>query len=90
MLRTAIALLVLILTPAAQAEKRFALLIGNNECKRGVGAPVNPPDDMGLVGQALRTIGFETLKPVENGHRSDMLPAVCSPPGDHMAKGSTV
>ena len=76
MLRAAIILLVLILTPAAQAEKRIALLIGNKEYKRGVGTLVNPLNDIRLVGQALRTVGFETLKPVENGRRSDMLLAV--------------
>jgi hypothetical protein len=39
--------------PAALAEKRIALLIGNKDYKPGVGALVNPLNDVRLVGEAL-------------------------------------
>jgi formylglycine-generating enzyme required for sulfatase activity len=77
MVRLAFALLLLALLPsAAQAEKRIALLIGNKDYKPGVGALVNPLNDAHVVGEALKAIGFEVLKPIHNAHRADMLLAV--------------
>jgi uncharacterized caspase-like protein len=75
--RAAIALLLLVFAPsAAFAEKRIALLIGNKDYKPGVGALVNPLNDARVVGEALKAIGFEVLKPVHNARRADMLLAV--------------
>ena len=65
----AIALLFLPTAVFAQAEKRIALLIGNKEYKAGVGALTNPLNDIRIVGEALKVVGFEVLKPVENAQR---------------------
>ena len=42
----------------AQTEKRVALLIGNKDCKPGVGALTNPLNDIRVVGDALKSVGF--------------------------------
>ena len=77
MMRVAITLLVLLLVPSvALAEKRIALLIGNKDYKAGVGALVNPLNDVRVVADALRAVGFEVLTPVQNARRADMLLAV--------------
>ena len=62
--------------PAAQAEKRIALLIGNKDYRPGVGALVNPLNDIRIVSGALNAVGFEVLKPVQNGSRAVMLRAI--------------
>src|SRR5262245_17133554 len=72
----AISLLLWPIGAFAQTEKRIALLIGNKDYKAGVGALTNPLNDIRIVGEALRTVGFEVLKPVENAQRSAMLIAV--------------
>jgi uncharacterized caspase-like protein len=77
MVRVAIALLVLVLLhSAALAEKRIALLVGNKDYKPGVGTLVNPLNDVRLVGEALKAISFEVLKPVHNATRTTILLAV--------------
>lgn len=58
------------------AGKRVALLIGNQDYKRGVGQLVNPLNDIRLVGKALRSVGFDVLEPVKNGTRVDILDAL--------------
>jgi tetratricopeptide (TPR) repeat protein len=60
----------------AQAEKRIALLIGNRDYRAGVGSLTNPLNDIRIVGEALKSVGFEVLKPVENAQRSAMLIAI--------------
>jgi len=60
----------------ALAQKRIALLIGNQEYKPGVGQLKNPLNDVRIVGEALKEIGFEVLKPVRNATRIDMLDAL--------------
>ena len=72
----AIVLLLLPTSVFAQTEKRIALLIGNKDYKAGVGALTNPLNDIGIVGEALKAVGFEVLKPVENAPRSAMLIAI--------------
>ena len=72
----AIALLLLPSTAFAQAEKRIALLIGNKDYKPGVGSLTNPLNDIHIVGDALKSVGFEVLKPIENAQRSAMLVAI--------------
>jgi uncharacterized caspase-like protein len=64
------------LTIPAHAEKRVALVIGNRDYKAGVGPLSNPLNDIRLVGDALRSVGFEVLKPVQNATRSEMLQAI--------------
>jgi hypothetical protein len=77
MLRAAVTFLMcLFLSSAALAQKRIALLIGNKDYKPGVGALVNPLNDIRVVGDALRTDGFEILKPIENGSRAAILRAI--------------
>ena len=60
--RVAIAVvLMLLLLPtavAAQEEKRFALLIGNQAYNAKIGRLKNPHADIALVGAALRSLGF--------------------------------
>jgi tetratricopeptide (TPR) repeat protein len=79
MLTRVIVATILLLLPSgafAQMEKRIALLIGNKDYKAGVGALTNPLNDIRIVGDALRSVGFEVLKPVENAQRSAMLIAI--------------
>ena len=79
MLTLVIVAIVLLLLPAAalaQAEKRIALLIGNKDYKPGVGALVNPHNDVRIVGEALKVVGFEVLRVVHNARRNEMLLAV--------------
>jgi Caspase domain len=73
---SAIVLLLLPTSVIAQTEKRIALLIGNKDYKAGVGALTNPLNDIRIVGDALRSVGFEVLKPIENAQRSVMLVAI--------------
>src|SRR5215470_9135337 len=74
----ALALISLTLAGAtsALAEKRIALLIGNKDYKAGVGALVNPLNDVRVMGEALKAVGFEVLKPAQNAKRADMLIAI--------------
>jgi hypothetical protein len=77
MVRAAIVFLLLVLMPsAAVAEKRIALLIGNKDYRPGVGALVNPLNDVRIVGEALKKVGFEILRPAQNATRSAMLLAI--------------
>ena len=77
MVRVAVALLLLMFaSSAAMAEKRIALLIGNKDYKPGVGALVNPLNDIRMVGDALKAVGFEVLRPTQNATRTIMLLAV--------------
>ena len=78
LVRVAVAIVLLLLPTSVQAqtEKRIALLIGNKDYKAGVGSLTNPLNDIRVVGDALKSVGFTVLKPVENGQRSAMLIAV--------------
>src|SRR5215831_18229866 len=69
-------LMLLLLYSGACAEKRIALLIGNKDYKPGVGALVNPLNDVRLVGEALKVVGFEVLKPAQNVRRAELLRAL--------------
>jgi len=71
-----VVLLPALLLTAVHAEKRIALLIGNKDYKPGVGALVNPLNDVRVVGGALKAVGFEVLKPVQDGSRVVMLRAI--------------
>jgi formylglycine-generating enzyme required for sulfatase activity len=70
------ALLILLIAVPARAEKRIALVIGNKDYKTSVGPLVNPLNDAHLVAGALKSVGFDVLKPVENATRTDMLRAI--------------
>ena len=76
LMRVAVTIVLLLLPGAAfaQAEKRIALLIGSKDYKSGVGALTNPLNDIGIVGEALKAIGFEVMKPAQNATRALMLP----------------
>src|SRR5262249_12621521 len=77
MLRAAFIVLLFALLPSPlQAEGRIALLIGNKDYKPGVGALVNPLNDIRVVGEALKSVGFEVLKPAQNAKRAEMLIAI--------------
>jgi uncharacterized caspase-like protein len=66
----------LLVTVPAHAEKCVALVIGNKDYKASVGPLANPLNDIRLVGDALKRVGFEVLKPVENTTRNEMLSAI--------------
>jgi len=78
LLRVAVAIGLLFLPTSllAQSEKRIALLIGNKDYKPGVGSLTNPLNDIRTISDALKAVGFEVLKPVENAQRAAMLLAV--------------
>jgi hypothetical protein len=56
MLRAAIALLMLLVSSVAQAEKRIALLIGNEAYTNDIGRLTNPHNDVALLEQALHVV----------------------------------
>src|SRR5215475_9386507 len=60
----------------AQAEKRFALLIGNRAYDPSVGVLKNPHNDIAVVGEALAKQGFEVLPPIRDARRSTILRGV--------------
>src|SRR5437764_15423840 len=60
MVRIAIALVMLLLiSGVAHAEKRVALLIGNESYSAEIGRLSNPHNDVALLGDALKGLGFE-------------------------------
>jgi uncharacterized caspase-like protein len=58
------------------AEKRVALVIGNRDYKASVGPLANPLNDIRLVADALKSVGYEVLHSTENTSRIDMLRAI--------------
>jgi formylglycine-generating enzyme required for sulfatase activity len=76
MLRVVTVLLVLLIPFVAQAETRFALLIGNQGYSTSVGTLKNPFNDIAVVGGALSKQGFEVLPPIKDAKRSAMLGGV--------------
>jgi formylglycine-generating enzyme required for sulfatase activity len=60
-------------SPPAHAEKRIALLIGNQGYADAVGPLKNPHNDIAVVGRALEEVGFTLLKPLKDGSRDDIL-----------------
>jgi Bacterial extracellular solute-binding proteins, family 5 Middle/Caspase domain len=72
----AIVLLLLPVSPHAQAEKRIALLIGNRTYDASVGVLKNPHNDIALVGDALAKQGFEVLPAIKDARRSAILGGV--------------
>jgi uncharacterized caspase-like protein len=77
LVRVAVAVALLLFPSALRAqEKRIALLIRNKNYKAGVGSLTNPLNDIRVVGDAPKSVGFEVLKPVENAQRSAMLIAI--------------
>ena len=72
-------LVVMIVTSRdALAQKRFALLIGNQDYEAQVGRLKNPINDVKLLSAALRGIGFSQneIHVVQNGTRRDILGAL--------------
>ena len=61
---------------ARAGRQAIALLIGNKDYKSGIGVLTNPLNDIRIVGDALKFVGFEVLNPVENAQRSAMLMAI--------------
>jgi hypothetical protein len=59
MLRAVVALLVLLVPSVAQAEGRFALLVGNEAYSSEIGRLANPHNDVALLEQALKGLDFE-------------------------------
>ncbi|MCB1512060.1 MAG: SUMF1/EgtB/PvdO family nonheme iron enzyme [Hyphomicrobiaceae bacterium] len=63
---------------SASAAKRVALLIGNRDYKLEVGQLANPFNDIKLIANSLRHIGFakDDIRILKNGTRRDILRAV--------------
>jgi formylglycine-generating enzyme required for sulfatase activity len=62
MVRIAVGLLILMLMPAAaHAEKRMALLIGNQSYTNEIGRLANPHNDVSLLERTLKGLGFEVV-----------------------------
>ena len=61
---------------SAQAERRIALLIGNQDYDASVGRLKNPHNDISIVGQALVAQGFELIPPIMEARRSTILGGV--------------
>src|SRR5262245_28539354 len=62
LLRSVVFLLGVLLThSAAFAEKRMALLIGNETYASEIGRLINPHNDVALLEQALKGLGFEVM-----------------------------
>jgi Caspase domain len=71
MLRAVLAaVLVLLGTPAAEAQSRVALLIGNQGYNARVGPLKNPHNDIALVGAALERLGFKVTLLKDADYRS--------------------
>jgi len=62
--------------PPATAEKRLALLIGNQGYAAEVGPLRNPYNDIRLVGTALAQVGFDIGTPLRDASRKQILLAV--------------
>ncbi|MDA9420992.1 caspase family protein [Bradyrhizobium sp. CCBAU 53380] len=62
-------------TGSAFAEKRIALVIGNQGYAASVGPLKNPFNDIARVANALRTTGFE-VKVVQDANRINLLKAI--------------
>ena len=60
--RAAVILLLLVLSPAhALAEARIALLIGNEAYASDIGRLANPRNDVALLEQTLKVVGFDVV-----------------------------
>jgi Caspase domain len=66
----------LLAAPTVHAEKRVAHVIRNRDYKASVGPLANPLNDIRLVADALKSVGYEVLHPTENASRIDMLRAI--------------
>src|SRR5262245_38570441 len=64
------------LSQPAMAQKRIALLIGNQGYQQAVGPLNNPHNDTRIVGAALAKVGFEVLAPMKDAKRAQILFAV--------------
>jgi len=53
--------------PAAQAQKRIALLIGNQDYTREIGKLANPHNDIALLEKALKGLQFEVTSVLDAG-----------------------
>lgn len=73
--------LALLAARSSWAETKLALLIGNRDYTENVGRLENPLNDIRVVGDALRTIGF-TVTSLENAGFRDIRRAV----GEYAAK----
>ena len=62
----------------ALAQKRIALLIGNQDYAREVGPLKNPINDVNLIAASLRKIGFakDDIRIIINGKRREILRAI--------------
>ncbi|MGH6816179.1 MAG: caspase family protein, partial [Hyphomicrobiaceae bacterium] len=71
MLRVLCALTLLLLSPAAHAEKRAALVIGNSEYRHTRALP-NPKNDAAAIAKLLGDMGFEVTSKTDLDHRGMM------------------
>src|SRR5262245_24218936 len=57
--RVVVFLMLMLLPSAVQAEKRMALLIGNQSYSSTIGALANPHNDVALLEKSLKGLGFQ-------------------------------
>jgi len=76
MLRFLLGLIVLLWPAAAQAEKRIALLIGNQAYVSDIGPLKNPHKDIRVVAAALAKVGFEKITQIKDANRDQILGAI--------------
>jgi Caspase domain len=66
-------ILVALAGASTAAEKRIALLIGNQGYDASVGRLKSPHNDIAIVGQALAGQGFELIPLIKDARRSGIL-----------------
>src|SRR5215470_16694689 len=76
MLRLLLGLIVLLWPAAAQAEKRIALLIGNQAYASDIGPLKNPHKDIRVVAAALAKVGLERITQIKDANRNQILGAI--------------
>src|SRR5215475_13276388 len=59
--RVVVFLMLMLLPSAVQAEKRMALLIGNQSYSSTIGALANPHNDVALLETSLKGLGFDVV-----------------------------
>jgi len=65
---------ILLLSTNALAEQKLALIIGNNNYSRDIGALSNPINDAIAIDKKLKSMGFDTIL-IKNANKRQMLDA---------------
>jgi len=71
----------------AQAEQRYALLIGNQDYPASVGPLTNPHQDVSLISESLRRSGFDDIVVLKDGNQAEVYAALSAFVGKLSAAG---